>query len=267
MNRENPFPGINPWMQRGWGDVHIALIGYIRDALGEELPDDLIARSEKSVTLSGLIDEDQQRIPDVSVVGPESWKRGQPPVWTPESDPGMADRVAEPVMVEIDEVTPKWVEIRTADGKLITVIEVTSPSNKTRPGRGQFERKVSEFLQGGVSVMEIDLIRGGYSARDERQGKWPTEPCQIIVNRAHRTHLTEVYPCPLREPLPVVRVPLRRGEPDAALDLQPLINRCYRLGRYWNANYDEAPNPPLSEDDSKWASERLREAGLLAGSS
>ena len=265
MYRENPFPGMNPWMQNEWSDVHTRLIGHIADALGDELPDDLLTRVEKNVTLSSPLEEDQRRQPDVAIVGSESWKRGEPPVWTPESDPRMADRVAVPVMVDIEEITPRWIEIRSNRGDIITVIEVTSPANKTRTGRDQFERKVSDFLQGGVSVMEIDLIRGGYAARDERQGDWPSEPCQVIVSRAHRARVNEVYPCPLREPLPVVRVPLRHGEPDAALDLQPLIDRCYRLGRYWNADYNEAPSPALTEDDLEWAQGRLREAGLLDG--
>lgn len=48
MEQSNPFPGMTPWMQRRWGDVHVSLIGYIRDALGESLPDDLVASSEEN---------------------------------------------------------------------------------------------------------------------------------------------------------------------------------------------------------------------------
>ena len=48
MQRENPFPGFNPWMQRVWHDAHLMIIGYIRDALNEELPPDLVTRTEKT---------------------------------------------------------------------------------------------------------------------------------------------------------------------------------------------------------------------------
>ena len=42
----------------------------------------------------------------------------------------------------------------------------------------------------------------------------------------------EFYVLPLRERLPAIRVPLRRTDLDAALDLQVLIDQCYERGRY-----------------------------------
>ncbi len=263
VSRENPFPGVNPWMQSVWSDVHTTLIGYIRDELGGKLPDDLTARAEENIALCSPPDSDQARKTDVAVVeAEESWKRGERPVWTPENDPELAGRVAEPVLVETDEVSPRWVEVRTARGELVTVIEVTSPANKTLSGRKEFEKKVRELLQAGVNVMEIDLIRGGRAARDERGGKWPTEPYQIIVNRPQKSGLAEVYPCRLRDPLPVVPVPLRAHESDTFLDLQPLIDRCYTLGRYWMLPYAEDPKPTLDEADLTWARKLLEAAGL-----
>ena len=38
MDKRNPFPGMNPWMQTRWHDVHVRLITYIADELGETLP-------------------------------------------------------------------------------------------------------------------------------------------------------------------------------------------------------------------------------------
>ena len=72
----------------------------------------------------------------------------------------------------------------------------------------------------------------------------------------------EVYPCPLRERLPVIRVPLRVGDPDLPLDIQSLIDRCYESGRYWMLDYGIPPTPPLSAEDAAWAGERLRAIGL-----
>ena len=243
-------------MQGVWSDVHTMLIGYIRDALGEELPADLTARAEENVTLSGPV-EGQPRKADVAVLEP--WKQGERPLWTPESDPELANRVAEPILVETDDVTPRWIEIRSSKGKLITVIEVTSPANKTKSGRIDFENKVRDLLGGGVNVMEIDLIRGGFGAKNFRTGNWPQDHCQIIVNRPHRSRFAEVYACPLREPLPAVRVPLRPDEPDAALDLQPLIDQCYSRGRYWMLPYKDAPQC-LSDEDLQWARSLLEDS-------
>ncbi len=41
MQTTNFLPGMNPYLQARWPDAHTALIGYIRDALGERLPSDL----------------------------------------------------------------------------------------------------------------------------------------------------------------------------------------------------------------------------------
>ena len=261
--RENPFPGMNPWMQSTWGDVHLSLIAYILDALSDELPDDLVARGEEDIALMIPGEKDQHYRPDVGVAEDEPWKRGERPIWAPKDDPDLANRVATPVFVEVERVTPRWVEIRSTDGRLVTVIEVTSPSNKTPNGRNDFERKLGSFLQGGVNVMEIDLVRGGLPMRAPGKTDWPESDYQIVVLRADSPNQTEIYPCSLRERLPAVRVPLRPSEPDAALDLQPLIDRCYAKRRYWKLNYEESPRPKLEPKDLTWAQERLKEVGLL----
>jgi hypothetical protein len=250
---------MNPWIEGVWSDFHTILIGYIRDALCDELPDDLVARAEEHISLSSTSGESLRRKVDVAVIEGDPWRHGERPAWTPESDPDLANRLAKPILIEVDEVTHRWVEIRSASDQLITVIEVTSPSNKTLHGRADFERKVRDLLEAGVNVMEIDLIRIGEAAQNHRPGKWPNEPCQVIVNRAQRPGQTEVYPCPLRESLPAVRVPLRPHEPDAGLDLQKLVDQAYTRGRYWMLPYDKDPIPPLSDSDLKWARERLAE--------
>jgi hypothetical protein len=49
---------------------------------------------------------------------------------------------------------------------------------------------------------------------------------------------------------------------DVPFDLQPLIDRVYRTGRYWQINRREIPGPPLPAEDVAWAEDRLRDAGL-----
>ncbi len=255
---------MNPWMQNVWSDLHTVLIGYLRDTLSATLPNDLMARAEENVTLSSPMEADHIRVADVGIVESESWKSGRRPVWTPEDDPELTGRMAAPIKVETEMVTPRWVEILSDKGQLITVIEVTSPSNKTASGRREFEKRINRFLSGGVNVMEIDLLRGGYAAKDFRGGRWPPATYCIFAIRPDQPTIVEAYPCQLREPLPAVRVPLRQLEPDAGLDLQPLINRCYTNGRYWMLPYPEDPRPPLADEDLIWARERLKEAGLAA---
>ena len=92
---KNPFPGMNPYLQRHWSDVHTRLITFISEALSGELPDDLAARTEERITV-GTEEVDEHYRADVAVV--DLWKGGFPPVWTPPGAGGQAVNVAEPII-------------------------------------------------------------------------------------------------------------------------------------------------------------------------
>ena len=74
---QNPFPGMNPWLQRKWSDVHTMLIGYIRDALSPELPPDLAAYAEERIALQAQGEPPVGFRSDVAIT--ESWRHGLPP--------------------------------------------------------------------------------------------------------------------------------------------------------------------------------------------
>ncbi|NBO46982.1 MAG: DUF4058 family protein, partial [Actinobacteria bacterium] len=48
----------------------------------------------------------------------------------------------------------------------------------------------------------------------------------------------------------------------AVLDLQPLINQCYREGAYWRTDYTHPADPPLHGEVADWAESLLKEKGL-----
>ena len=71
----------------------------------------------------------------------------------------------------------------------------------------------------------------------------------------------EFYVESLRQHLPVIRVPLRRTDPDAALDLQALVDQCYERGRYATViDYSNPAHPLLNEEETAWAAEILSAA-------
>ena len=65
----------------------------------------------------------------------------------------------------------------------------------------------------------------------------------------------ELFPTSLREPLPVIGVPLREGEPETPLDLQRAFLETYDDGPYRRGaiDYTRPPNPPLPEEHRDWA--------------
>lgn len=264
MTKDNPLPGMNPFLERFWPDVHTALIGYIRDHIAEQLPEGLKARSEEHVTLASGDDEGKGFRADVALV--ESWKQGIPPSWQPEPASTVGGVVAtEPLYCITDEETERWIEITDPNGRVITIIEVLSPANKDS-ARDKYMAKRVSYLSAGVNVVEIDLLRGGYHVvgiprlvlRD------PDAPYITCVTRAANPARKEYYQTRLTEPLPSIRIPLRPQDGDAVLPLQQLVDRCYRMGGYWNEDFRHLPGPPLGEEDSAWLNEKLRAAGLAA---
>src|SRR6185437_1873140 len=47
----SPFPGMDPYLERSWGDVHTRLVASSSTALNRLLPEDLIARVEERVAI------------------------------------------------------------------------------------------------------------------------------------------------------------------------------------------------------------------------
>jgi hypothetical protein len=256
---------MNPFLERRWSDVHTMLIGYIRDGLATTLPLDLNARAEEGVVISAPDGRHSYRA-DVAVS--ELWKMGEePPEWRPLDTAGGAS-VIEPLVLQVTDITPRWVEIREATGRLVTVIEVLSPANKNRDGFEDYRAKQRDYLSAGINLVEIDLLRAGRHAlafpRSMLSG-WAADcPYLICITRATRRATRFVYPCRLREPLPVIPIPLRPGDEDVTLEPQPLIDRCYENGRHWQEPFAVPLEPPLSAEDQAWVEERLRAARLVA---
>ncbi len=155
---ESPFPGIDPYLEQHWGDIHTSLMVYMRDQISEQLPGDLQARVEESIMVD---DEERSRTiyPDVRVIEQPGSQIGVEP-----SDVTIA--VAEPCIVPIPDEHPTQRHVEIVDinsgNRVVTAIELLSPANKTEDaGRRSYRRKQSEYIEDFVNLVEIDFIRGG----------------------------------------------------------------------------------------------------------
>lgn len=262
ISMKSPFPGMDPYLEKHWGDVHHRLITYACDQLQPDLPDNLLARVEERVFLEFEGAQRRNVYPDVRVVETRGPRQA-----APSSETGTA--LAEPLLIHIDDepMTQGYIEIIDVGtgNRVVTVIEFVSPSNKTPgPGRTLYGKKQDEVLNAGASLVEIDLTRSG-----NRDSVFPLDKVplsrrttyQVCVRRGWRSRVLEVYPVPLPQPLPTIPIPLRETDPDARLDLQALIDQCYRNGRYDRLDYMKSPDPPLDPDDAAWADEVLRAEG------
>ncbi len=252
---------MDPYLERYWSDVHVSLVGEARNALNSILPEDLIARSERHLTIDGDDDGeagDEERvgpskiIPDVGVfevagdlTGEDAGGVGVATLAPPTALGPMKIRTNAVPMRR------RFIQILDLGGRLVTVIEFVSPGNKHGRGRREFLRERRKLIAAGVNAVEIDLTRGG--------GDWRRlYRFDIDDNAAHRAVIFAaarvaerrpsiwVHPMPLMAPLPTVKIPLRPKDAPAELVLQPLVDAAYRNGRYGRTiRYDQPCLPPL----------------------
>jgi hypothetical protein len=168
-------------------------------------------------------------------------------------------------------VTESNIEIIDArsGGRVVTIVEFLSRSNKTPgPGRDLYLQKQADARRARANLVEVDLLRAGSPTTLTPPHLVPPAyrtPYHASVWRASRPGRMEYWPAPLRERLPVVRVPLRPDDADVPLDLQSLVDECYRRGRYDDIDYAEQLEPSLPAPEAAWTGDLLRAKGLTQG--
>jgi len=254
VDMKNPFPGMNPWLEAFWRDIHAKLLVYACDQLNAELPSGMVARVDERLAIDAEQEKERTYLPDIAVTEP--WDRPAGPVL---GQGGQGVIAAEPTIVDFGQEILRRVEIVDSRAHVITAIELLSPTNKEEPSaRVAWKTKRMDYLRGGISLVEIDLLRtGGWTLPDRSRLK-PISESRVFyhtcVTRPPWWSRHEFYVLPLREKLPIIRIPLRRPDPDAGLDLQALVDQCYERGRYASAlDYTKPPVPALPEEEATWA--------------
>ncbi len=266
MAERSPFPGMDPYLEACglWEGFHGHLIEAIYQAIATVLPRgytvDTAVRSY--VVLMGANGKDERLVkPDVGVTDPSRRKRpGKRRGNVAVAAPGESGQAVPMRAFIAERFREAFVEIHAEDEErsLVTCLEVLSPTNKRRGSEGwlEYERKRQALLLGRANFVEIDLLRGG--TRFPMIDPWPETPYALLVCRQVDAPLCQVYPAHLRQPLPVIPVPLREPDPDLTLDLQSLVDRIYAVGRYGERlDYTRKLTPALPDEDAAWVRKRL----------
>ncbi len=260
----SPFPGMDPYLEQFWGDLHHTMINRARAAIQKQLPADLVARVDERVFVEPSEGTPRNIIPDVRVVE-RGWRE------EPVGRAGNDIAVAEPLVVHLEQDEPVrqgFIEIidLKSGRQVVTVLEILSPSNKVPgPGRDLYLKKQEELRQGGVSLVEINLNRTGSHVLMLPFNRIPDghpTPYAACIRRSWKPLDIEYDRFPLRERLPAIAIPLRKDDPFVPLALQAMLDECWEEGRYSeDIDYHQDPDPPLTSDDAGWADALLREQG------
>lgn len=257
MPMQSPFPGMDPFLEPHWVDVHSSLVVGARDELNQLLPEDLVARSEERVAVESE-DVDRQVGRDVRVFSPSKAD--------PEEGPGgVVLQAPFKLLLQDDPVIERFIRIIDEAGQLVTVLEFIRPTNKRPPGLDAFRQKRSELLDANVHVIEIDLIRAGDWRGLMRPERCPAKGLslyRVTIRTSGMRRCGYLFPIHLPEPLPEIPVPLRPADPPLGLKLQPLLDRAYQNGRYGRTlDYRRPLDPPLVGDDAVQAEAILKAGG------
>ena len=253
---------MDPYLERDWSGVHARLIVYAADQLNEQLPGDLCADIERGVQLieGGSFNGEGKNVrPDVAVSRQEAMS-------SKSSAAVLAVPLTEPIIVDSPDAQ-RFIQITDRDGRVVTAVEILSPSNKDSRGQLEYVAKRRRYKAMGANLVEVDLIAddhdviGGSERIGGSDGIGRRMPYRVSVWRASRPSQYELYPIDLSEPLPNVAIPLRSSDGDVAMALQPLLDRTYRAGRWETTDYRQPPPGRFNSEQLAWMDERLRAAG------
>jgi hypothetical protein len=246
----SPFPGMDPYIESSgvWGDFHGSLLAAIRADLNANLPSGYSASLELYVW-----GEDEagskKRAREPDVFARDDFHSG--------SRPHGAATIPAPTTITLPTLKRKKrrylrvVEQRSRE--IVTVVELLSPANKSAgEDRLHYLEKRNEYFAGGVSFVEIDLLRSG---RRPAFGKRPpiVQDFYAMVCRSWDYPQAGFWTFGLRDPLPDIPVPVTEEDGDTPLHLKACFDRVYEEGRYpTSLSYDEPLKPKPGPEDRAW---------------
>jgi hypothetical protein len=244
----SPFPGMNPFLEQNdtWEDFHNNFITRTQEMLSGRVGPNYYVKVEVRLYLHELSAEERRYFGrgDVGVTGG--------PVRT---DSPANPSITAPLELRMPNVEVERhcsLEIRDRrNRRVVTVIEILSPTNKTPgPDRDDYLRKRNVLLIEPIHFVEIDLRRGG-----TRPSPPTLPPCDyyVLLSRFQEQPKLGMWPLRLPDRLPVIPIPLTAPDPDVRLDLQAVLDRAYDAADYGKYIYSETPEPPLSEEQLTWA--------------
>lgn len=264
----SPFPGMDPYIEDPffWTDFHGSLMFIMREALNSVLPARYVAAMERNVWIQEQPGGEETLLggADVHVADRTRGSEGVAATATATA------QVAAPAHLQLPYKRASGNRyLRILDRhrrRIVTVVEVLSPGNKTRTGYGvAYRAKRADYLASEVNLVEIDLLRAGERPPLQDPPPAPSD-YYILVCPLSTFPKAGFWPLSVRDTLPLVPIPLDPEGDRAFLDLRACLDRAYDSGRYaTEIDYRQPPVPPLNDRDATWARELLASRSSTQG--
>lgn len=237
--RPDPFAEDDHYFGQLHGSIIDGILEQIRPVLLEK---GYYVSKEASLQIADM------RKPDMSVFDLQSPPRDKFFDYPSEA---RAMLVEPGVQIELEDIDLRNIHIwRQDSGKLVTVVEIISPRNKTHlQDVSKYQTKrLEQFLQIGVNVVEIDLTRSV-----KRLTEHPlTSGYPYHVAIFMPGELARIIPLALDEPLKKIALPL--SDSVVVVELQDAYNKAYEITFI----------PVQIEDNHRYAPSHLPFRSLLA---
>ncbi len=251
---KSPFPGMDPYIEGCcWGDFHSVFIQCWREAVADQLPDGFDAEITEYVSVVTPEERSRRISPDVLVIQTNESDASRASAGSARAEGGVA--VLEPVEVALEYLERlRWpfIEIkRLADEKVIAVLELLSPSNKSGEDRIEYLRKRESIFRSDAHLVELDLLLGG--KRLPMHEDLPPGDFYAVVSRSDRRPICDVYAWALPRELPVVPVPLIEPHADLRINLSSVFGVAFERGRYHRRlKYKSPPSALVRPEIADW---------------
>ena len=225
----SPFPGMDPYLENDqlWPSFHHQLVTCLYQIL-----------------LPGLVDKYRARVSQRCYITEQA-------LFT---------------SIMREEHREEYIEIRQrSDGRLVTLVDVVSPYNKTTDsGRDAYLNKRREAKGMGASLVEIDLVLQGLPMLDYSREGLPDWDYAVTVTRSVQPERYEIYTATLPKPrLPRFRLPLAADDRDTVLDLYAAFCRAFDQGNFAaKIDYQRDPPTAVRDTDKPWLQNLLKEQKL-----
>jgi hypothetical protein len=258
---QNLYAGLNAHLQsellaRGaWAGYHGALIAALAGTINRALPPGYIALSEESI---------QMRRPDLHIQQTPDWVGGGAPVLPSPFQPDARVLEISPDLLRLGQDEAE--ETLTALGiyvdapengvepgeRLLTWIELLSPSNKAGDKLARYCAKRDDLLAQGVTFLEIDLIHGistslarvadyaqpGDEAARHPYAIWFIDPRRLPDGR----QFTALAQFDVNEAIPSLRIRLEEND-TVLIDLGAAYAQMFAANPGWGRQVDYARPP------------------------